>query len=314
MRVQQLVPLIAAEVCLLAACVSAQELSRDQRIVLTTRLVSMNVVVTDQNGRAVDGLREKHFRVFDNHVEQEITQFRNDDGPASIGVVFDLSGSMGGHSIEAAREAFERLVEVSHRDDEYFVFGFNSRVRVEFRGAPDLAVLFEKLKKIEPHGDTALYDTAAEALDAFATSRYQKRAIIILSDGEDNQSRMSLKELRRKIAESGVMVYTVLIGSIIPHGTGRAVLAELAASSGGRAFFPVSTDALESTFGRIANEIRRSYSIAFQPSSFEPDGTFHRIRVEVTPPEAGLKLVVRARKGYAALGSTVQFPAESPDR
>src|SRR5678815_2222454 len=315
MRVHQLrAVFLAAEVCLLVVYAYAQQSPPDSKVVVNTRLVSVNVAVTDHNGRSVDGLSAANFRIFDNQVEQQITQFSGDDQPASIGVVFDLSGSMCGHRIEVARTAIERLVETSHREDEYFVFGFDSRVRIEFRGARNVASLFNQLKEIEPQGDTALYDATAEALDAFATARYHKRAIIILSDGEDNQSRISLKELRRRIVESGVMVYTVLVGSIIPHATGRAVLDELASSSGGRAFFPVNTDALEATFGRIANEIRRSYNLAFQPTGFEPDGSFHRLRVEMIPPEPNLKLVVRARKGYIALENPSGMPAEAPDR
>jgi len=315
MRVHQFrAVFLAAEVCFLVVHAYAQQSPPESKVVVNTRLVSVNVAVTDHSGRSVDGLSATNFRIFDNQVEQQISQFSTDDQPASIGVVFDLSGSMRGNRIEVARTAFERLMETSHREDEYFVFGFDSRVRIEFRGARNVASVFNRVKEIEPQGDTALYDATAEALDAFASARYHKRAIIILSDGEDNQSRISLRELRRRIVESGVIVYTVLVGSIIPHATGRAVLAELASSSGGRAFFPVNTDALEATFGRIANEIRRSYNLAFQPTGFEPDGSFHRLRIEVIRPEPNLKSVVRARKGYIALENPSGMSAEGPDR
>ncbi len=128
-----------------------------------------------------------------------------------------------------------------------------------------------------------------------------------LSDGEDNQSRLSFRELRRRIIESGVMVYTVMVGSIIPHSPGRAILNEMASSSGGRAFFPVNENGLDEAFARIANEVRRSYSIAYQPSEFLADGSLHRIKVDVKAPQAGIKLAVRTRKGYIAKGAEAEY-------
>jgi Ca-activated chloride channel family protein len=308
MRVHQLgIMLTAAEVCLLIACAHAQTVERDQPIVLNTRLVSITVVVTDQQGRALPGLEADHFRVFDNQVEQQISHFSRDDGPASVGVVFDLSGSMLGSRITLARQALERLLETSHPDDEYFIFGFDSKLRLVARGSPERKSLFEELKQIEPRGDTALYDASCEAIETFEQARHRRRALIILSDGEDNQSRLGFRELRRRIIESGVLVYTVMVGSIIPHSPARAILNEMASSSGGRAFFPVNEDGLDEAFGRIANEVRRSYSIAYQPSEFVADGSMHRIKVDVRPPQPGMKIAVRTRKGYVARGSEAEY-------
>ncbi len=308
MRVHQPgILLTAAGVCLLMTSAHAQPVERDQRIVLNTRVVSVTVVVTDQQGRALSGLDADHFRISDNHVEQQISYFSRDDGPASVGVVFDLSGSMVGGRIALARQALERLVETSHPEDEYFIFGFDSKLRLVTRGSPDRESLFEKLKQIEPRGDTALYDASCEAIETFEQARHRRRALIILSDGEDNQSRLGFRELRRRIIESGVLVYTVMVGSIIPHSPARAILKEMASSSGGRAFFPVNADGLDEAFGRIANEVRRSYSIAYQPSDFVADGSMRRLRVDVKPPHPGIKLAVRARKGYVARGSEAEY-------
>ncbi len=181
MRVHQFGKLLAAaEVCLLIATAHAQISERDQKIVLNTRLVSMTVVVTDQQGRALSGLEADHFRIYDNQVEQQISHFSRDDGPASVGVVFDLSGSMLGNGIALARQALERLVENSHPDDEYFIFGFDSKLRLVAHGSPERNSLFDELKQIEPRGNTALYDASIQAIDTFEHARHRRRALIIL--------------------------------------------------------------------------------------------------------------------------------------
>lgn len=294
---------------------SAQDLStpqrlpipnEDQPVIINTDLVTLTVTVTDTYGRYVTGLDKRHFTVFDEKEPQDIVFFSDDDAPASVGVIFDVSGSMSGDKIQRARQALARFIETSHERDEYFLIGFNSRAQLLLDRTRDSNAVLSKLTFVETKGNTALYDACYLGVEKLARSTYPKRAILLISDGQDNNSRYTFNEVRRLLKESDVIIYAIGIMGNNDAGSslgmqGQAILDELASVSGGRAFFPQTTAEMNEIFERIALELRHQYSIGYRPKDFVPDGRWRRIKVKVNPPRGLPRLYVRSREGYYAI-------------
>ena len=274
------------------------------QLVINTDLITLTVSVSDAKGQYVAGLDKSAFAVFDDQAPQEISFFSDEDVPVSVGVVFDVSGSMRGAKLLQAREALSRFIHTSHERDEYFLLSFDSHVYDLLDKTRDADAVLAKFTYVQPHGNTALYDAVYLGIDKLARGVYPKRVILLISDGEDNDSRYTFSELRRGLQESGVVVYAVGIGmNYLPHATGEATLRKLASASGGRAFFPGSASEMDEAFERIALELRHQYSIGYKPMNFVPDGKRHRLKVKVKPPRGLPRLVVRSREGYYALAN-----------
>lgn len=275
----------------------------DERpLVVNADLVTVTVTVTDGEGRHVAGLGKTAFAVTDDKVPQEITFFADEDEPASVGVLFDVSGSMSGDKIERAREALAGLVRTSHPADEFFLIDFASDARLLLNRTRDADAVSAKFTYARPRGQTALYDAVYLGVEKVMRGAHRKRAVVVISDGEDNNSRHSLGELRRQLQESGVAVYAVGISmNWLPRqGAGEETLKRLAAATGGEAFFPKSSSELDDAFERIALVLRHQYAVGYRPSNFAPDGRWRRVRVKVTPPPGVKRLHVRAKEGYFA--------------
>lgn len=281
----------------------AVEKEHDGCITISTELVSFAVTVTDKQGRHVDGLDRSAFAVYEDDVRQEISFFSDRDAPASIGVALDVSASMRGEKITRARDALARFIQTSHPEDEYSLISFNESAEVLLDGTSDGEALLARFDRISPQGYTALYDGVALGLEALAHGRYAKRALIVISDGEDNRSRSTFNQVKRKLQESGVTIYTILIGPPLPRSNGGAVMDELASASGGKSFFPSNAEAMSESFERIALELRRQYSLGYAPATVTADGRWRRLKVIVTPPAGAPRLSVRSRKGYYAASS-----------
>jgi Ca-activated chloride channel homolog len=270
----------------------------DAPITSSTELVSLRLSVTDQQGAAVPGLERSSFAVYEDGVRQEISFFSEQDTPSAVGIVLDVSGSMTGEKLSRARETLARFSQTSHAEDEYYLISFNQSPQLLLDGVRGSEALLAGLAGIRPQGHTALYDAVGFALAQVAHSRLPKRALIVISDGEDNRSRLSLGDVRRLLREADVTVYSILIGPLLPRSNGGAVLDGLAAASGGRSYFPSNGEQMSETFEQIALELRRQYSIAYTPSNLVADGKWRQIRVSVTPSQQSRRLVVRSRKGY----------------
>ncbi|MGH9902443.1 MAG: VWA domain-containing protein, partial [Pyrinomonadaceae bacterium] len=273
--------------------------------IVNADLVTMTVTVTDTYGRFVTGLNKNAFSIFDDKIEQEIAFFSNDDAPVSLGVIFDVSGSMSGDKISRAREALSRFIETSHGGDEYFLIGFNSRAQLLLDRTRDSDALMDKLTFIQTKGQTALYDACYLGVEKVTRGAHQKRAVLLISDGQDNSSRYTFSELRRLLKESDVLIYA--IGIVSSHDDtsslgigGRSILDELASVSGGKAFFPSTGAEMNDTFEKIALELRNQYSIGYRPSNFTNDGKWHKIKVKVKPPRGLPRLFWRSKEGYYA--------------
>lgn len=270
-----------------------------------TDLVTLTLTVTDLYGRYVSGLTKSAFTVTDSNREQEITFFSDSDAPVSVGVLFDVSGSMSGEKIQKARNALKRFIASSHPSDEYFLIAFNSRAQLLLDRTRDGDALMDKLQLVQPKNNTALYDAVYLGIERVTRGAHQKRALLIISDGQDNASRYNFGEVRRLMKESDVVTYAVGIIDAGDVGSsigmqGQAFLDELTSVTGGKSFYPSSNVEMDEIFERIALELRHQYSIGYTPTDFQPDGKWRKVRVKVKPPRGLPRLTVRSREGYYA--------------
>ena len=276
-----------------------------QPIKVKTDLVTLTLTVTDTYGRYVSGLTKNAFSVFDNNQEQEITYFSDSDAPVSVGILFDVSGSMSGDKIAKAQTALRRFINSSHPNDEYFLIAFSNRAQLLLDRTRDGEALLQKLTLVSTKGNTALYDAVYLGLERVTRGSHQKRALIIISDGQDNASRYNFGEVRRLMKESDVVTYAVgIVGggdaSSALGMQGQAFLDELTSVTGGKSFYPSSDIEMDEIFERIALELRHQYSIGYTPTDFRLDGKWRKVKTKVKPPRGLPRLTVRGREGYFA--------------
>lgn len=275
-------------------------------VIVNTDLITFTVTVTDTYGRFVSGLGKNAFTVMDDKKPQEITYFSDDDSPVSVGVIFDVSGSMGGDKIRRARDALSKFIQTSHDSDEYFLIAFNSRAQLLLDKTRDGNAVLDKLTFVQTKNNTALYDACYLGVEKVQRGAHPKRALLLISDGQDNNSRYTFNELRRLLKESDVTLYGIGILSGNDAGSslgmeGQGILDDLASVSGGKAFFPRSAAEMDDIFEQIALELRHQYSIGYKPTNFANDGHWHRIKVKVNPPRGLPRLFVRSKEGYYAI-------------
>ena len=180
-------------------------------------LINVTATVTDFGGRFVSGLRKDDFEIFEDGVHQEITHFNSDRVPVSLGIALDTSGSMDGEKMLAARTALERFVfDLLGPEDEIFLYRFDSNVELVHGWTKDRTRLRSALGRLAPRGGTAMYDAVAEAIPLAQTGRHKKKALVVISDGNDTSSQTDVRSLKRMIRESEVLVYAVGIDSDAP--------------------------------------------------------------------------------------------------
>src|SRR5436190_3085274 len=277
-------------------------------VAIRTDLVTLTLTVTDAYGRYVSGLTKNAFVITDNNKEQDVTYFSDSDAPVSIGILFDVSGSMSGDKIKKAKTALQRFITSSHPSDEYFLIAFNNRAELLLDRTRDADAVLNKLSLVQPARNTALYDAVYLGLERVTRGSHQKRALLIITDGQDNSSRYNFAEVRRLMKESDVITYAVGIIDSGDAGSqvgmqGQAFLDELTSVTGGKSFYPTSDVELDEIFDRISIELRHQYSIGYTPKDFQPDGKWRKVKVKVKPPRGLPRLSVRGREGYYATPS-----------
>jgi Ca-activated chloride channel homolog len=275
-------------------------------LIINTDLITFNVTVTDAYGRFVSGLTQKAFSIFDGNNQQNITFFSDEDAPVSVGIVFDLTGSMSGEKVQRAKTALSHFMETSHDKDEYFLITLQSgRAFLTMDKTRDSKSVLEKLTFVQTKGNTAFYDGVYLAAERVQRGIYPKRVVLVISDGQDNNSRYTFNELRKALKESDVAIYSVGIeesgGSLAMEGS--AILDEISGVSGGKAFYPRSGAEMDDIFEQIALELRHQYSIGYKPTNFAPNGIWHKIKVKVSPPRGLPRLFVRSKEGYFAVAN-----------
>src|ERR1044071_4308040 len=274
----------------------------DGQIVLGVGVVNVIVSVTHPYGSFVTGLGTDHFDVFDDKVKQQIAHFTDEDSPVSLGIVYDVSGSLK-ERIMRSIKALRRFIETSHDDDDFFLIGFNDRAKLiqDFTTSGDQVV--GHLMFVNPKGSTALYDASYLAVEKVQQGRHTKKALLIISDGQDNNSRYTYKELRNRVKEADVQIYAIGItdpASDTLAGFGRGVLEEITRMTGGRAFFPnaYNEPELVEICTRRALELRHQYSVGFYPTDMTSEAKWHKVQVKVNPPKGLGRLSLTYKDGY----------------
>ena len=284
------------------AAVQPQALRPGDEFILhaETRLVVLDVSVKDKAGY-VSGLKPEQFKVFEDRTEQSIKQFSSGDAPATIGLVIDFSGSMSPKQSEVV-EAVRAFAAASNPEDELFAVAFNDSPWLALP-APlpftnNAKVLTAALARERPTGRTALNDALDMALEHLRKGRHERKAILLISDGGDNHSRLKSEEVIEGFKRSSATIYAVGIYDADDPDRNPGLLRKLASGSGGAAFFPEKLSELEPICKAIADDIRHRYTLAFTPS--EPGQLHHkerRLRIEASD-SAGRKLQVRTRASY----------------
>jgi Ca-activated chloride channel family protein len=277
----------------------------DRPVKIKTDLVTLTLTVTDQYGRYVSGLSKNAFTIQDNNQEQDIQFFSDSDAPVSVGIVFDVSGSMSGDKILKARQALSRFILTSHPSDEYFLIAFNSRAQLLLDRSRNGDAVLQQLSMVQPQKNTALYDAVYLGVERVTRGSHEKRALLIISDGQDNSSRYNFNEVRRLMKESDVVAYAVGILGAGDNTSqwgmqGQAFLDEITSVTGGKSFYPQTDVEMDEIFEKIALELRHQYSLGYTPKDFQPNGKWRRVKVKVKPPRGLPRLSVRSRDGYYA--------------
>jgi Ca-activated chloride channel family protein len=276
---------------------------RDASLHVDVNLVQVPVTVTDPMNRIVTGLERENFAVSDNNVPQTIRYFSIEDAPITIGVVFDLSGSMASKFVRA-RRALTEFLRTSNPLDEFFVVGFNDRPSVIVDYTSDVDDVEARMVMLKPENRTALIDAVYLGVDHLRQARYDRKALLILSDGGDNRSRYTQGELERVVRESGVQIFSIGIFDNYAPSTeeqlGPELLKEICESTGGRLFTVSNAADLEDIAERISAELRNEYVLGYNPTEEKRDGSWRKLKVRLTPPPGLPLLTVHFREGYYA--------------
>jgi Ca-activated chloride channel homolog len=264
-----------------------------------TDLVLLNVSVFDSASQIIKGLTQSAFTIYENNVKQEISVFRQEDVPVSLGLVIDKSASMQDKRDRVASAALA-MVKASNPDDEVFIINFNEEPELGQDFTSDFAALEKGLRNIRTQGETAMRDALLPAIDHLrAKARRDKRVLVAITDGEDNSSIATEQRVVESAHQNNTILYAIgLLGEEKPDKAERArkQLETLTLATGGRSWFPADVDAITAVTPEIAHEIRNQYIIGYKPSDSIKDGKFRTIRVEVNVPRA----TVRTRSGYYA--------------
>jgi VWFA-related protein len=264
-------------------------------------MVILRATAQDHKNVPVSGLKQDDFQVYEDGVLQPIKHFSHEDVPVTVGLVVDNSGSMKPkrHDVVAAALAFARS---SNPQDQMFVVNFNEKVSL---GLPantaftDQTFQLQSALRVEPDGQTALYDAVALALEHLQKGSRDKKVLIVVSDGGDNASKHKLPEIMAMAAQSNAIIYTIGIFDEQDEDKNPGVLKRLAKQTGGEAFLPASLNDVAPICERIAHDIRNQYTIAYVPTNRKRDGTYRAIQVKASAPGSG-RLSVRTRTGYFA--------------
>jgi Ca-activated chloride channel homolog len=274
------------------------------KIQVDVNLVVLHTTVLDDRGKFVEGLTQDNFRVFEDKVEQKLSVFKREDIPVSMGLVIDNSGSMRDKR-PRVNEAALTLVQSSNPQDEAFVVNFNDDFYLDLDKdfSNSIPELKEALERIDARGSTALYDALIGSLDHLKKGKKEKKVLLIVTDGEDNTSRSSLEKTIKEIQKTDTVIYTIgLLGQENKRSAKNAkkALSEIAAASGGVAYFPENVEDVHSICEQVAHDIRHQYTLGYYPSNTARDGSFRSVRVDLIPPRGKGKLVARTRNGYYA--------------
>ena len=269
-------------------------------------LVQIPAHVTTVMGSSVTNLSKESFRVFEDNVEQTVSDFAHDDAPISIGVLFDTSGSMQ-NKMQKSSEAAAAFFRTAGGEDEFFLVKFSGRAKLTVPFTPDSGELYREIVHTKPFGQTSLLDAVHLALAQMKRARNLRKALVIVSDGGDNWSRHTVRQVKSVLIESDVQIYAMGIfdsNYFVKHSReerrGPQLLSELADQSGGRHFPVDNLDDLPAIASRIGRELRDQYVLGYYSSNGARDGKYRQIKLNIAAPTGSSLLRAYYRQGYYA--------------
>ena len=266
-------------------------------------MVLVPITITDPMNRLVTGLEKEDFQISENGNQQQISTFANEDAPVSIGIIFDLSGSMNSKLIRA-RESILQFIKTANPQDEFFVIGFNDRPELIEDFTSSVEDIQARLATVRSGHRTALLDAIYFGLAKMKEARHQRKALLVVSDGGDNRSRYTEGELRSQVREADVEMYAMGIfdpyASTTEERAGPQLLNDLCEETGGRLFRVDDLAEMGDIAMKISTELRDQYVIGYRPKDLNRDGKWRKVKVKVNPPQGLPQLTVHARTGYYA--------------
>jgi Ca-activated chloride channel family protein len=273
-------------------------------------LVLVNASVSDHKGRPVAGLDKSHFQVWEDKVEQDIRYFSAEEIPVSLGIVFDISGSMR-NKFSVSRDAVLRFLQTGGPQDEYSLIEFSDRPQVTQDFTSDVKEFQNRIAFASPGGYTALYDAVYLGLERLRHAHNRRKALLLVTDGEDNRSHYSFNDVKELAKEADVQLFAIGIpgypglqlgtSMIDPrkgnHVPGQDVLQELVDLAGGQAFFTRDVRELDGICEKISDNLRNEYVIGYAPTNASKDGKWRKLHLKVNEVS---HVSVHARSGYYA--------------
>ncbi len=273
---------------------------------IDTTLVLIPVAVTDPMARFVTGLERENFKVFEDKIEQEITQFSSEDAPLSVGIVFDTSGSMGA-KLTRSRQAVTQFMKTANPQDEFFLVIFNDRPELVQGFTKETEEIQNRLTFTQAKGRTALLDGVYMAMSQMKKAHNPRKAILIISDGGDNSSRYTETEVKNAVREADVQIYAIGIfepvssrGRTMEELNGPGLLSEIAEQTGGRHFSVDNLAELPDVAAKIGIELRNEYVVGYSPKNAARDGKYRRVQVKLVKTAGLPPLKAMFRTGYYA--------------
>ena len=282
------------------------DINPGQGIKVNVEMTLVNLTVTDPLDRLVTGLEKEHFRVFEDGVEQEVVTLSSEDVPVSIGLVFDMSGSMS-DKVEKAREAAVQFMRTANPQDQFFLVSFNDRAELTSGFTSSVDELQNRMMFTASRGRTALLDAIYLGLSQMRGAHNGKRALLIISDGGDNHSRYNESDVKNYLKEADCQLYA--IGIFDPIGIrsrtpeeleGPSLLSEMTEMTGGRVFPVGNLGELPDIAAKIGMELRNQYVLGYKSSNPQHNGSWRKIKVKLRPPKGLPPLNVYAKTGYYA--------------
>ena len=268
-------------------------------------LVLVPVTVTDALNRPVTDLPKQNFTLLEGGVPQPIRYFSTEDAPISVGLILDCSGSMK-NKIEYEREAVAEFFKYANPQDDYFAITVSSHPEVIATSDQSIGTIEERLATTDPRGGTALYDAVYLGISRMSSASHQRKALVIISDGGDNRSRYSLKEIKSVVEEADVLAYGIGVFDGVPiplfktmeERWGRKWLSEMTEATGGRTLPADDRRQIPQIAALISRELRNQYVLGYRPTNVAHDGKWRRLQVRLTPSATPLQ--VHYKQGYVA--------------
>jgi Ca-activated chloride channel family protein len=274
-----------------------------ERFRVNVNLVLIPLTVTDPMDRLVTGLEKNNFFLYEDNHPEAIKSFSTEDAPVSIGVIFDMSGSMA-NKILRARDSILEFLKTSNPQDEYFVIGFNDRPELIEDFTSSTEQIEERLANVQAGHRTALLDAIYFGLDKMKQARYPRKALLVVSDGGDNRSRYTEGEVRSVVRESGVQIYSIGIfdpaAATTEERLGPLLLNDISDETGGRLFKVDDVSEMGDIAAKISSELRNEYVLGYTPANEKHDGKWRKVKVKLVAPPGLPALTVHARNGYYA--------------